>query len=370
MHTHTQNQNMSKSVSQKDDNSYYGSDDEAESKTSTSFEATSEYIHNSDYQQKMAHKEWVQDEKLKASIRAAEKKEKREKRLRAKQIREDKQKSAFNQKYEYAKAMMADGHSMSQALESIETMSPPKKKKAPSKKKSSTPAVQSNKLTSYFKSPSPTIKSSPPPEAVTKSSATMYPVFNTMPSDNIGNFRYPKAFNTPVSVTPISSMDRTSLYASNLLYKGELDDDGSGINMDQICRGCLNPYRHCMERKWRKVCLHSVMDFFEEHDHDGIQKEGVYKAYYNAFLMMIKAEIVRRSGYWECSKKLILPQCMKEGSLEEAYKMMNFEDDMTYEYCTCRRVYDVQRHLDRINGVFRGKCAEGEKIVRKREDLI
>ena len=31
--------------------------------------------------------------------------------------------------------------------------------------------------------------------------------------------------------------------------------------------------------------------------------------------MMMKAEIAKRSGYWECNKKLILPQCMPAGDL-------------------------------------------------------
>ena len=44
--------------------------------------------------------------------------------------------------------------------------------------------------------------------------------------------------------------------------------------------------------------------------------------------------------------------------------------DCTYEYFTFCRIHDVQCHLDRIHGVFTGKCEEGEKIVRKRESLL
>ena len=261
---------------------------------------------------------------------------------------------------------MEEGLLMSQAIESIDTMSPPKKKKPPARKKSSSPSVQSNNLTSYFRTPTSSTK--PPPPAVAESpSVASIPSFNMVDADCIGNFRYPKAYNTIVLVTPVSSMDRTSLFTSNSVYTLEKDDDGSGIDMDRICRGCQNPYCHCMEKKWRKVCLHSVIDFFKEHDFDGIQRAGICEAYYKAFMMMMKAEIVQRSGYWECSKKFILPQCMREGSLEEAYEMMNnFEGDDTFEFFVGRCVYDVMLHLDRLNGVFRGKSAGSESNVSKR----
>ena len=108
--------------------------------------------------------------------------------------------------------------------------------------------------------------------------------------------------------------------------------------------------------------------FFEEHDYDGIQRAGVYDAYYQTFLLLVRTEIEGRCGYWELGNNLILPTCMREGSLEEAYEMMGvFEDDLTFEYFMGRRVVDVQRHLDRIHGVFRGKCGPGEKIVVKKE---
>ena len=108
--------------------------------------------------------------------------------------------------------------------------------------------------------------------------------------------------------------------------------------------------------------------FFEEHDYDGIQRAGVYDAYYQTFLLLVRTEIEGRCGYWELGNNLILPTCMREGSLEEAYEMMGvFEDDLTFEYFMGRRVVDVQRHLDRIHGVFRGNCGPGEMIVVKKE---
>lgn len=141
-------------------------------------------------------------------------------------------------------------------------MSPPKRKKPPARKNSSTHVVQSNKATSYFKTPSS--DSSLPPFTITETSSVVsYPVFNTAPADFIANFSYLKAIKTPISVTPISSMDRASLCSSNSVYADEIDDNGSGIDMDKICRGYQNPYHHCMERKWRKVFLHSAVEFLK-----------------------------------------------------------------------------------------------------------
>ena len=46
---------------------------------------TTEYVHNNDYQQKMRHQEWLNEEALKDMIRSNEKKEKLQKCLLAKQ---------------------------------------------------------------------------------------------------------------------------------------------------------------------------------------------------------------------------------------------------------------------------------------------
>ena len=60
----------------------------------------------------MKRKEWLDKEKLKARLHIAEKREKKEKRLRAKQKHDEAAKMRFNQKVERVKAKMAEGHSM------------------------------------------------------------------------------------------------------------------------------------------------------------------------------------------------------------------------------------------------------------------
>lgn len=52
----------------------------------------------------MKHKEWLNDEKLKAKLHAANEKQKKEKRLHAKKKCEEKEKTEFQQRFDSAKA--------------------------------------------------------------------------------------------------------------------------------------------------------------------------------------------------------------------------------------------------------------------------
>ena len=81
---------------------------------------------------------------------------------------------------------------------------------------------------------------------------------------------------------------------------------------------------------------------------------------------MKKAEILSDTELYELEEHIHLPMCMKEGLLNEAVELI--EHDVAYESMKSVRVHDVQRHLEKQKGnVFRGKCKEGERIVRKRE---
>ena len=76
---------------------------------------------------------------------------------------------------------------------------------------------------------------------------------------------------------------------------------------------------------------------------------------------MMKADILEETDLYELEDHIHLPLCMKEGSLAEALDLMNF--DAAYEYMKTVRVHDVQRHLAKRKGVFRGECKKGERIV-------
>lgn len=55
---------------------------------------------------------------------------------------------------------------------------------------------------------------------------------------------------------------------------------------------------------------------------------------------MIKVKILDRSNFWVCGERFNLPDCMREGSLEEVLEMMSY--DITFDYFTARRcVHDV-----------------------------
>ena len=267
------------------------------------------------------------------------------------------------------KVKMSEGQSLSRAVIDV-TCSPqkpaPKKLKcystSSSSKKKALPE-QGNKVTAYF-------KPSPRAMAAYLNSTVDYPMFNTAP-DDIGSFRYPMPLcTTVIKIIPYSKMTPSNVYDHEVEFSCDYRDDGNGIDPNTSCSGCCNPYKWCSERLWRKICLHRVCDYFDKRDFDGITKDGVYKVYYETFLLMVKCEVLMRCGYYELGENVILPDCMKSGSLVEAYDMMDFKEDLMYEYFTGRCVVDVQCHLDRLNGVFRGHCKEGDRIVDKLKDLI
>ena len=125
-----------------------------------------------------------------------------------------------------------------------------------------------------------------------------------------------------IKVLPYSHMNPKLINTYNTKFSRDVFDGGSSIDPNTICRGCHNPYKWCMERMWRKICLQQVVDYFEEVDFDGVTKEKVYKTYFETFLIMIRAEILARCGYYELGNNIKLPDCMKGGSLQDAYDMM------------------------------------------------
>ena len=247
---------------------------------------TVEYIHNFDYQQQMQRKEWLKDEKIKAKLHAADELEKKQKRLREKKKRDDDAKKRFNDRVQRVKAKMAEGQLMAEAIANDE--SPPRKKAAVAKKVAKkTPQEQPNKLTNYFSPVSRDSSSGPPATVVEQTPVASYPVFNTAPADYIGSFRYPMPLKrTPITVTPYTSNDITSVYSAISPYAKEKENDSSGVDFNTICRGCQNPYRHCMERKWRKPCLHRVMDFLRNMTMMGFS------------VLVFTMPIIRRFCFW------------------------------------------------------------------------
>ena len=144
-------------------------------------------------------------------------------------------------------------------------------------------------------------------------------VFNTAPADAIGSFRYPMPISKPLSVVLYGGMNLLTIYSSYSSHLKDLSEDGSLIDMNKIYHDCQNPYHCCMERMWRKVCLNKVVDNLQKMYYERILKRCVKEVYYDTFVLMVNVEILERSDWWESGKNLILPDCMYQGSLREAY---------------------------------------------------
>ena len=192
------------------------------------------------------------------------------------------EKGRFQRQFEATKAKMNAGFTWSQATAPSPIPSPPtkpstKKKKNVSRKKSPLPK-QSNKVTFYLTPCKPKAKD------VSPDTTEDYPVFNTIPANVIWNFRYPQNVQIPIKMTPVTELYCTVIYYSNTM----MTDNSSKIKMNKICARCKNTYCWCMERKWRKICLNRVVDDFEDADVEKLTEDRVRKAYYDAFLFIIK----------------------------------------------------------------------------------
>ena len=143
-----------------------------------------------------------------------------------------------------------------------------------------------------------------------------------------------------------------------------------GVDMSRPCKGCSNPYLRYMERRWCDICLHAVIDYFEEVDYDSVCEAGVREAYYNMFKVKIKGEIMEQSGgFYKIKDNVLIPECMVQGSLKDAIGMMG-QDNETYHYLMTKRVCDVQRHLYRLKSVWPPKLKENEVIVDKDRGIV
>ena len=125
------------------------------------------------------------------------------------------------------------------------------------------------------------------------------------------------------------------------------------------CTGCNRPYNMCLEGKWRRICLHKVLDYVEAKDFDGATERGIRKVYYETFMMMMKAEILDKTDLYELEDHIHLPECMRSGSLNKALEFKQF--DTAYEFMKMTRVHDVQHVIWQ-----RGRVNLGITVRRER----
>ena len=169
-------------------------------------------------------------------------------------------------------------------------------------------------------------------------------------------------------------MTRYSVISSSAASMKSASSDATSatvdMNMSRPCKGCDNPFFNCMERRWRKHCLHSVIDYFESVGSECITEAGIRETYYKTFVVKIKGEIMAQSGgFYETEENVLIPQCMVEGSLKEAIHMIDM-DNPTYHYLMSKRVCDVQRHLYRLKRVWPPQLKQGERIVDQARGIV
>ena len=307
------------------------------------------------------HEEFLANERLKSKIWAKERKEKLQKKAEAKAKRDKQQCAEFNLRYEQAKkdqlvSASCDVSSIA-TKDSISTSNHP----APVKKKRNTSQKklpkQKNTLAGYVKKldaslvASGTVVSSIPSASV----VAHPPKSVTVGVEPDVSYTTPKADRVPPAITPYMG---NNIDSSHLV---DLTQSGAGVDHLRICSGCKNPFSSCYKGKWCRICLHCVLDYIEEKDFKDATEKGIRKVYYNTFVVMMKLQILDDTDLHELEDHLHLPLCMKEGSLNEALELMNF--DYAYEYMKLVCVHDVQRHLAKRNGIFCGECKEGERIV-------
>ena len=274
-------------------------------------------------------------------------KEKAEKHEAAKVKRKQAERHDFYQRLAKAKKEEENADASTSAKK------PAAKKKKPQKSRAKKLPTQKNTLNGYVQKvdtvsvASGTVASVPPKSEV---------------SSTTGSYATPKASRVilPPMITPYSGTHIDTSYHIDLTQSS-----GSGsVNHTLVCSGCKNPFSSCYEGKWRRICLHRVLDYIEANEFKGATEKGVRKVYYDTFIVMMKNEILDETELYKLEDHIHLPQCMKEGSLNEAIELMDF--DVAYEFMKTVRVHDVQRHLAKRNGgVFCGNCKDGERIVRK-----
>ena len=314
---------------------------------------------------KRQRQEFLENEALKQKIWNEEKREKREKKKAAKAKQDKLDKECFDRKLASAKKeqLLATSHNQTQET-TIESSSvsntnssvaspvkPPAKKKKTTKSRSSKKlAKQSNKLTDYYKkstksihtndsvasphktesiktvnntvsSKSDSFISPPPPHTV--SIKTAIKTASSTASSNPDSFMSPPAnhhnHHLTTTVTPYTGTNIDSSYVT------DTKASTAGLDLTRICTGCNRPFNMCFEGKWRKICLHRVLDYLEAKDFDGATERGVRKVYYNTFMIMMKAKILDDTDLYELKEHIHLPECMRSGSLNEAFELKDFE---------------------------------------------
>ena len=113
-------------------------------------------------------------------------------------------------------------------------------------------------MTNWFiTKPTPTVTSPTPSVSVTVATS----VSSTTSS---ATYTTPTVARVPPSAPSITPYTGTNIDSS---WVPKTHDD---IDYTKICAGCRNPFNNCSEGKWRKICLHRVLDYLENKNFENI----------------------------------------------------------------------------------------------------
>ena len=245
---------------------------------------------------KLANRKWREEIKLREQVSNQLKREKKLKREAAAKKKKEKEQKEFE-----LRLAKARGENVSVCDSPVKKKAATTKKKPSSKKKKLVPPPGNAKMDRYLSQAltSPDAKS---PEAT----------FTTPPT-------VPKTVETTSVMTKYSVISCSAASMKSTDCSSVSTSTVSGVNLSMTCKGCNNPMRRYMEYRWRKLCLHSVLDYFERVGADSICEAGVRETYYDTFAVKIKGKIMEQSGgFYEIEENLVIPECMVKGSLQDA----------------------------------------------------
>lgn len=113
------------------------------------------------------------------------------------------------------------------------------------------------------------------------------------------------------------------------------------------CYGCKYMFDKCLERKYRDFCLQAVKNHIDDVGYTDLTEFSVRKAYHNEYMSQVRRDLKEATGYYEANQLLDIPQCMIQGSLNDALCIVSGSavGVPIVEYLMQQRMYNVEQHL-------------------------
>ena len=124
------------------------------------------------------------------------------------------------------------------------------------------------------------------------------------------------------------------------------------------CKGCGGTAETCKEIRWKWICLHRVLDYFEKVGSENVEVEGATNAYVSAYHVLGKLDLLNKHSLYSTNPHFSIPQCMVHGSYQMAIDMTKSQK----LYCVLMkmRVNDVDDYL--------GYKVSAERLARDGRD--